>query len=613
MPRLTPFAKAFIALIVLGTVGFVMYDRRDEMRARLYTRTAPSVPLKADLPQFPVSSSSSPSAGAAASVDLPGVEPGCVQATEVRLLEMAWNAQAGLNYACGGVQATKGSLMCAMGVNLKIARQDNTDAMQSELVAFAEALHDGQAHPTKGVHFVNIMGDGAPTFLAGLNGQLKKLGPEYTAEIIGAVGRSNGEDALMAPPSWLANPLNARGKVIAGVLRDGDWNIAMKWMRDNSDDSDTDRQLCNNPDEKTYVPNCVNWVAASDFLDAATKYNANYCEDRPVVKNGRATGETAHVCVDAVVTWTPGDVNIAKGRGGLVRIVSTREYSAQMPTTIIGIKKWNHANRSTVVGMLKAALEGGSLVRSNAQARRHATAVNARIFKENVGDWWDRYYLGATEADTQGNQVKLGGSEAFTLLDAARLYGLLPSSKANIYAATYQVFGDIAVQQYPKLLSGYPAIGDVLNTSYIAELVAQAPPESLQATAPVVNTAASNGAVVAHNNWHIHFATGRSDFSPDASHELGELLRELLIMAPDTVVEIAGHTDSVGLAAANKTLSEKRALAVKRWLEDNAGGSIAPSRIRARGYGDTSLIAPNDTETNRAKNRRVEVTVRAQS
>ena len=39
--------------------------------------------------------------------------------------------------------------------------------------------------------------------------------------------------------------------------------------------------------------NCLNWVAANDYLDAAEKYISGYCEDRPVVSGGRKTGASA--------------------------------------------------------------------------------------------------------------------------------------------------------------------------------------------------------------------------------------------------------------------------------------------------------------------------------
>ena len=156
--------------------------------------------------------------------------------------------------------------MCQRGVNLRLIREDNVDQMQNAMLAFAEELRGGAAQPKKGTHFVAIMGDGAAMFLQGLNDRLAKLGPDYQAAVVGSAGYSRGEDKLMGPPAWKKNPQAARGGLVAGVLRDGDWNIALKWLGDN--------RIPNNPDEKSYDPEALNWVAASDYVDAAQKYVA---------------------------------------------------------------------------------------------------------------------------------------------------------------------------------------------------------------------------------------------------------------------------------------------------------------------------------------------------
>ena len=95
----------------------------------------------------------------------------------------------------------------------------------------------------------------------------------------------------MGPQRWRDNPQSMRGAVIAGVLRDGDWNIAQRFMGDNG--------LANNPDERTYDPNAVNWVNTSSYVDAAEKYVSDYCEERPVVERGPPYGRDASGCA-----WT---------------------------------------------------------------------------------------------------------------------------------------------------------------------------------------------------------------------------------------------------------------------------------------------------------------------
>src|SRR5688572_30621555 len=119
---------------------------------------------------------------------------------------------------------TSASLMCKNGVNLKLTRQDDVGKMQEELITFATELERGERNPDKGAHFVAIMGDGAATFLKGINDQLRRLGPEYQAKVVGSAGYSRGEDKFMGLPEWKQNPATSRGGLVAGYLRDGDWN-----------------------------------------------------------------------------------------------------------------------------------------------------------------------------------------------------------------------------------------------------------------------------------------------------------------------------------------------------------------------------------------------------
>lgn len=74
----------------------------------------------------------------------------------------------------------------------------------------------------------------------------------------------------------------------------------------------------------------------------------------------------------------------------------------------------------------------------------------------------------------------------------------------------------------------------------------------------------------------------------------------------DTNVKVTGHTDSTGSMKYNQGLSERRANAVKTYLQDKG---ISGDRIQAKGKGETQPIATNKTKDGRAQNRRVEVEI----
>jgi OmpA-OmpF porin, OOP family len=534
--------------------------------------------------------------------DRPAALPG---APEVRINFWAWNSQMGCLYANGGPVTTEGSLMEKQGVKVFISRQDDNSQLMAQLTALAQAMHSGNRQPREGIHFIGIMGDGAGAFLAALNAQLtESFGEEYRAEIIGSCGYSRGEDKLMGPPAWRDNPQTMRGAVIAGVLRDGDWNIAQRFMGDNG--------IPNNPDERTYDPNAVNWVNASTYVDASEKYNANYCEERPVVQDGRRTGETRRVCVNGVVTWTPADVTVAQGRGGLVSVVSTKEYSSQMPHALIGIRKWNQENRETVVKMLRAFAEGGDQVLSHPQALTRAAEISQEIYQESGADaaFWERYYRGVTEKDKTGLDVELGGSKANNLADMLTLFGLAPgtSPETSRFRATYTVFGNIVSKQYPELVPSVPAYDQIVDTSYLQDVSRLAGSTGGAAERTTfTDTTRRVTRVVGRRNYQITFETGSAAFTPQGEQQLQELFDALSIN--NLAVEVHGHTDNVGDAGANQQLSEDRAIAVKQWLERRSASTFPQGRVRVFAHGATQPVESNRSPEGRAANRRVEIII----
>jgi OmpA-OmpF porin, OOP family len=114
-------------------------------------------------------------------------------------------------------------------------------------------------------------------------------------------------------------------------------------------------------------------------------------------------------------------------------------------------------------------------------------------------------------------------------------------------------------------------------------------------------------ALTARGRWATHgilFATGKAELQPESRPVLREIASTMQ-KYPDLKILIEGHTDNVGSAASNLTLSDHRAAAVKAALVADFG--IGADRITTRGLGDTQPSVPNATPAGRAQNRRVEI------
>ena len=137
--------------------------------------------------------------------------------------------------------------------------------------------------------------------------------------------------------------------------------------------------------------------------------------------------------------------------------------------------------------------------------------------------------------------------------------------------------------------------------AYMAETVAELRRQTAGIGIDVLNL--RNGVVI-RIPATLTFESGSATIAPQIRATLHELARTLKTQ-PQSYIDVYAHTDTTGTPEINKALSAKRATAVAAFLSSDG---VAKARIAARGFGESAPIyIPDDTEEQRAANRRVEI------
>ena len=175
---------------------------------------------------------------------------------------------------------------------------------------------------------------------------------------------------------------------------------------------------------------------------------------------------------------------------------------------------------------------------------------------------------------------------------------------AGIGAVVGLISGDDAVErrQHALIGAGIGALAGGAVGYYMDKQEAELRAE-LEGTGVSVTRMGDN--ITLNMPGNVTVATDSSDLSPaffDVLNSVGKVLDEY----DQTVVEVAGHTDSTGSNAYNQSLSERRAGSVANYL---AGQGVIDQRLIRIGMGETRPVADNGTTAGRQANRRVEITM----
>jgi len=147
-----------------------------------------------------------------------------------------------------------------------------------------------------------------------------------------------------------------------------------------------------------------------------------------------------------------------------------------------------------------------------------------------------------------------------------------------------------------------PGIFSAPTQSYKLAIVEVAAMQQVVSANKLLDELNKNGFIALY----INFDTNKAELKADGQATVKEIVA-MLKAAPAMKISVEGHTDNVGAAAANKSLSENRARSVMTAV---VAGGIAANRLSAAGFGADKPIADNRSEDGRAKNRRVELVKR---
>jgi OmpA-OmpF porin, OOP family len=526
---------------------------------------------------------------------------------EMRLMNWVWFGNAGIFSANGGLRTTKGSLMEKYDVNLRLITNNSVADMKREQLAFIQAYASGNKNPATGVHFVTLMGDGAPAYLSAMNEQIEKAyGKDYNLKIIGIAGFSMGEDCGMGPKSWSDNPQNLKGSVISAVIGDGDWALVVRYAADNG--------IKVNPDPASFDPEAINFVPApdDDFMKAAEEVIAGRSVRlKQKDAKGNLTGNMVDQKITGCATWFPGDLQIVE-KTDLVKFISTKQYPNQMGTVIVGCDKWMRENSDYVTNFLNATLTATNQIKSNDDWFRFATQLAPKVFcanpqdcSESAEDWY-KYAKpgGAPVPNRSGSTIEVGGTQMANLSDNKKYFGI--NGGNNYYKSVFDYFSGVLKDLNPAgfmdNVKGLTSYSDAVDLSYLSKVNVES------GTTQAVDYSANKGETFAKRNWKIEFESGSARITSGGEAELQKLF-DALNIAESAKVKIVGHTDNSGNPDANRELSALRAKSVKQWLINRSKGSFPSERFNVEGKGQDEPVADNNTLSGKAQNRRVEISL----
>jgi outer membrane protein OmpA-like peptidoglycan-associated protein/ABC-type amino acid transport substrate-binding protein len=533
--KLTPFGKLFLALIVIGVVGYVVY-RRYGNEIRQWAGQGAGVVEAISKDDFDLGQVEDPPRDGRVEVAAATPRPAVGDGMLGRPLKVAINTWAG---HAPGIVANGGLEASPNGLYKKTYGIDVQFILIEDPVAKLNAFIKGD---------VDVMWDTVDSW-ANEASRLAEQG--MSAKSILQEDWSRGGDGIAALKS-IKSIEDLRGKKIATTkFTPSHWLLLYMLSQSGL-----------TAQEKAQIEQ--NLVFTNEAPQAAAAFKAGK--------------------VDAAVTWEPDLSGAVAARGDDAHIlVSTTAATNVIADTLVARQDVIDQAPKTLQSFVAGWFDAISVMKEDPQGSDALVASALKLTPEDVSGM-------------------LSGLKLTAWADNAQFYGL-HGGKAHFNTLFNSAF---VIWRKKGVVSKVVDAKDWADSRFVVALAEKYQGQKVEESFAFKGKPTVNDRAIVNKSLSIHFSTNSDEIMPGSFFTL-DALGETMLAFGNTYLQVEGNTDARGSAAANKTLSQRRAESVKRYLVKNF--NIPEERFVAIGHGSSNPVASNATEDGRAMNRRTDIKV----
>jgi NitT/TauT family transport system substrate-binding protein len=288
--------------------------------------------------------------------------------------------------------------------------------------------------------------------------------------------------------------------------------------------------------------------------------------------------------VDAAVTWEPDLSGAVAARENEAHVlISTTAATNVIADTLVARQQVIDQAPASIQDFVAGWLDGISVMKEDPQGTNKLIGDSLKLSGDDVSGM-------------------LSGLKLATYADNAVFYGL--SGPKAYYTSLFN--GAFVIWRKKGVTSAVVDAKDWQDSRFVAALAEQYKAQKVEESFAFKDKPTVKDRAIISKSLSIHFTTGSDEIMPGSYFTL-DSLGETMLSFGNTYLDVEGNTDSRGNEAANKSLSQKRAEAVKAYLVKNF--NIPPERFLTQGKGSANPVAANTTEDGRALNRRTDIKV----